>query len=165
MLQHCPPPHAGWALAEQRRIEMEENASLVTVVGGVFCLSGLGLSAFAGLLFVRRQGFLRNSAVAPGVIVALREERDGTEVQTFRYPRIRFRTASGREVTFESAMASGGDRWKVGQTVAVRYRLDDPETAECDNTLARWGPTVLLALLAVVFLGVGSGLLSGVLRP
>ena len=135
--------------------------SLVTVLGGIFSLIGAGLSVVAGRHFIRRLAFVRSSAVVSGVVVALREERDGMEAQSFRYPRVRFRTASGRDVTFESGMARGGDAWRIGETVSVRHRLDYPEMAEFDSVAALWGPTLVFALLAVVFLGLGAGLWFG----
>jgi uncharacterized protein DUF3592 len=121
-------------------------------------LSGVGLSVVAARHFIRRLAFIRKSAVADGVVVALREERDGTDNQRACFPRIRFRAASGREVTFEAGMARGADGWHVGEVVAVRYWVERPETAELDGFVALWGPTVVFALLAVVFVGVGISL-------
>ena len=82
------------------------------------------------------------------------------EAQSFRYPSVQFRTAAGREITIESSMAVGG-AWRIGKAVSVRYRLDHPEIAEFDSFAALWGPTLLFALLALVFVGVGAGLLFG----
>ena len=149
------------SVEEAQRGDRRLDTNLVTVAGGVFCLIGGGLALLAWQHVVDRRRFLRGSAVAEGVVVALRENRDGTDVQTSFYPRIRFHTASGREVTFESAMASGGNRWRIGDPVSVRYRVDHPETAECDDRLALWGASMLFALLAGAFLGVGCGLLFG----
>jgi uncharacterized protein DUF3592 len=104
---------------------------------------------------------MRNSAVTGGVVVALREERDGMDTQRVRFPRVRFRTASGRDVTFEAGMARGGAEWHLGDVVSVRYRMDHPEMAEFDTVAALWGPTVVFALLALVFVGVGVSLWFG----
>lgn len=104
---------------------------------------------------------MRNSAVTGGVVVALREERDGMDTQRVRFPRVRFRTASGRDVTFEGGMARGGAEWHIGDVVSVRYRMDHPEMAEFDTVAALWGPTVVFALLALVFVGVGVSLWFG----
>ena len=90
-------------------------------------VSGAGLSLAAARHFIRRLAFIRNSAVAGGVVVALREERDGMDTQRVRFPRVRFRTASGRDVTFEAGMARGGAAWQIGEAVSVRYRVDHPE--------------------------------------
>jgi hypothetical protein len=127
----------------------------------MFSIIGAGLLVVAGQRFTRRLAFIRNSSVAPGVVVALREERDGMEAQSFRFPKVRFRTAAGREVTVESSMARGGAAWRLGQAVPVRYQIDHPETAEFDSFTALWGPTLVFALLAMAFGGVGAGLLSG----
>ena len=137
------------------------TTTLAAVAGGVFCLIGAGLLVVAAQHFIRQRGFIRRSAVAPGIVVALREERDGMETQTFRYPRIRFQTASGREFIVESGMATGGVAWQVGEQVSVRYSPDHPEMAECDSLVALWGPTVLFVILAVVFGGVGIRLWFG----
>ena len=129
-------------------------------MGGIFSLAGAGLLILAGQHFSRRRTFIRSSSVVPGIVVAAREERDGMEAQSFRYPRVRFRTAAGRDITLESSMAFGAT-WRNWDTVSVRYRLDNPEIAEHDNIAALWGPTLLFALLALTFVGVGAGLLFG----
>ena len=133
------------------------------MIGGAFCLIGAGLSVVAGWHLTGRLAFIRSSAVTSGMIVALSEVRDGMEAQRFRYPRVRFRTASGRDITFESSMGRGGDTWKIGDAVSVRYQLDHPEAAEFDSVLALWGATLLFGALAMVFLGVGAGLLFGLI--
>jgi hypothetical protein len=35
-------------------------------------------------------------------VVALRGERDGTDIQPLGHPKVRFQAASGREITFET---------------------------------------------------------------
>ena len=124
-------------------------------------VSGAGLFLVAARHFIRRLAFIRNSAVAGGVVVALREERDGMDTQRVRFPRVRFQTTSGRDVTFEAGMARGGAAWQIGEAVSVRYRVDRPEMAEFDSVVALWGPTVVFALLAVVFVTVGVSLWFG----
>ena len=124
-------------------------------------VSGAGLFLVAARHFTRRLAFIRNSAVAGGVVVALREERDGMDTQRVWFPRVRFRTTSGRDVTFEAGIGRGGAAWQVGEAVSVRYRVDHPEMAEFDSVVALWGPTVVFALLAVVFVSVGVSLWFG----
>ncbi|MGH2400383.1 MAG: DUF3592 domain-containing protein, partial [bacterium] len=113
--------------------------------------------------FVRRRAFIHASDVAQAVVIDLRHDRDGLDTQRFYYPRLRFRSALGREVTFESGMAGSGRAWQLGETVSVRYLRDRPETAELDTFAALWGPTLIFALLAAVFLLVGGLLLSGLI--
>jgi len=141
----------------------EDITGLITIVGGVFFSIGAALSIVASRHFIRRLAFIRSSAVVPGVVVALREERDGMETQRFRYPRVRFRTAAGHDTTFESGMARGGAAWRTGEIVSVRYQRDQPEVAELDSFASLWGPTLLFALLAGVFVGVGAGVWFGLI--
>ena len=124
-------------------------------------VSGAALFLVAARHFIRRLAFIRNSAVAGGVVVALREERDGTDTQRVRFPRVRFRTSSGRDVTFEAGIGRGGAAWQIGEAVSVRYRVDHPEMAEFDSVVALWGPTAVFALLAVVFVSVGVSIWFG----
>lgn len=137
------------------------HPDLVTVLACGFSAIGTALFVVAGRHFVRKLAFVRNSAAAAGVIIALREERDGSETLRFSYPRVRFQTTSGRDVTFESAMAGSGKAWYVGEPVSVRYRPDRPDIAEFDSFAALWGAAILFATLGSVFLGVGIGLWLG----
>jgi hypothetical protein len=129
------------------------------VLAVIFCVSGAGLALIGARHFSRRLAFVRNSAVAAGEVIAVRPDRDGTEVHGFAYPRIRFQTASGRIITFESEMARSGTAWQVGAPVQVRYQLDRPEVAELDGFVALWGAPSIFAVLALIFFGVGSVLL------
>lgn len=128
---------------------------LVTVIGGLFVVIGAGLTLVAVRHGMRRLTFMQKSAVVDGVVVALREDRDGMDTVPMRSPRVRFRTASGRDISFEAGIARSGAAWQVGETVRVRYRVEHPETAELDSFVALWGPAVVFAVLALAFLGVG----------
>ena len=115
----------------------------------------------AGRQFARRRAFMRNSATASGTIVALTENRERDEISYF--PRVKFKTPSGREVTFESETGSTADAGRIGDTVTVRYRPDQPYVAEIDSFMSLWGLTLLFGSLGVGFLFVGLGLLVGLL--
>ena len=110
--------------------------------------------------FARRRSFLRHSAIASGTIVALMENRDRDEISYF--PKVKFRTPSGREVTFESEMGATSEAG-VGDVVAVRYRPDQPQVAEIDSFMSLWGLTLLFGVLGAVFLFIGLGILGGLL--
>ena len=52
---------------------------------------------------------------------------------------------------------------KNRDTVAVRYRSDQPDVAKIDSFMSLWGLPVLLGGLGAVFLFVGLGILCGLL--
>lgn len=128
---------------------------VVSGVSLIFVVIGAGLLLIAVRHGIRRLAFMQTSAAVDGVVVVLREDRDGMDAVRVRFPRVRFRTAAGRDISFEAGMARSGAAWQVGETVRVRYQVDHPETADLEGFVALWGPTVVFALLAVVFLGVG----------
>lgn len=132
-------------------------------MGWLFIVVGAGLTLVAIRHFSDRRSFIRGSSVATGVVVALRAEPDGTDIQPLGYPQVRFQAASGREITFESRMARGGSAWTVGDSVSVRYLVAHPEIAELDSFVALWGATTLFAALALVLLAVGLSLWIGLI--
>lgn len=135
--------------------------SFVTVLSSVFALLGGGLLVMAGRECARRRLFVRQSTRVHGVIVALREHREGVEI-TYA-PRVRFQAPSGGEITFESGMSSNPPVGRVGAAVAVRFRSDQPQVAEIDTFLSLWGTTLLFGALGVAFTFVGLGILTGLI--
>lgn len=130
----------------------------VAVLSSIFVLVGGTMLIVAERQFTRRRTFIRHSAIASGTIVALTENRDGDEISYF--PKIKFQTSLGLDVTFESEMGSSLETRRVGDTVAVRYRTDQPHAAEIDSFMSLWGLTLLFAVLGTVFLFVGFGILG-----
>lgn len=133
----------------------------VTIVSSVFVLVGAAMLIAAGREFARRRAFLRGSATAAGTIVALTENRERDEIGYF--PKVEFQTPSGRGITFQSAMGSSTDAKSIGDSVTVRYQLDQPQVAEIDAFMPLWGLTLLWGALGSVFVFVGAGILTGVL--
>ena len=135
---------------------------LVPVIGGLFTSIGCAMSALALRHGLRRRDFLRGSCTSAGTNVGLREDPDPTSaVRWTTFPRIRFQTSAGREITFDSGLGSSNSDWRVGQPVTVRYRPESPNKAEVDSFFALWGLALICAVLATVFLGLGLGLLLG----
>jgi hypothetical protein len=133
----------------------------VTVLSSIFTLVGGAMLVAAGRQFARRRAFVRHSAIASGTIVALTENRERDEISYF--PKVKFQTPSGREITFQSEMGSSSEAGRIGDTVGVRYRPDQPHVAEIDSFMSLWGLTLLFGVLGVVFLFVGLGILVGLL--
>jgi hypothetical protein len=131
----------------------------VTVIGSIFALTGGAMLVAAGRQFTRRRAFVQQSTLAAGTIIALTENREGDEVSYF--PIVKFQTSSGREVTFQSEMGSSSEAGRIGDTVEVRYRPDQPDVAEIEAFMSLWGLTLLFGLLGVVFLFLGLGILIG----
>jgi len=60
-------------------------------------------------------------------------------------------------------MGSTAEPGRIGDTVTVRYRPDQPDLAEIEGFLSLWGLTLVFGVLGAVFLFVGLGILVGFL--
>ena len=121
----------------------------ITALSATFALIGGVMLISAGRRFTRQRAFVRNSAVTSGTIVALTENREPEEISYF--PTVKFKTPAGREITFTSEMGSSVDAGRVGDAVAVRYQVDQPQVAAIDSFMSLWGLTLVLGVLGVVF--------------
>jgi hypothetical protein len=133
----------------------------ITLLSIIFALVGAAMLMAAGRRYTRTRAFVRQSAIAPGTIVALTENRERDEISYF--PKVTFRTPSGREITFQSEMGSSLDAGRIGHAVVVRYRPDQPHTAEIDSFMSLWGLALVFGVLGGVFLFTGLGILLGLL--
>ena len=136
-----------------------------TVLSSIFALAGGAMLVAAGWQFTQRRAFVRHSAIASGTIVDLIEERssdmtsDSMHDEISYFPKVKFQTPSGREVTFQSQTGSGRKAGRIGRTVAVRYRPDQPDVAEIDSFMSLWGVTLVLGVVGAGFLSAGLGMI------
>jgi hypothetical protein len=131
----------------------------ITVLSIVFAVGGAAMLALGRRQYTRRRAFVHGSTVVTGTIVGLTENRDHDAISYF--PTVRFQAASGSSITFQSEMGSSTDDNKIGDTVTVRYRPEQPHVAEIDAFMPLWGLTVLFGGLGVVFLFIGFAILAG----
>jgi hypothetical protein len=131
------------------------------ILSGLFISMGATLLVLAGWMLAKKRAFVRDSVTAPGDVVALVNIWDGQEVSHF--PKVLFRTESGREVTFQSETGNNPPARRVGEKVRVRYRPDQPQSAEIDSFFSLWGAALLFGLLGGAFTLVGLGMWFGFL--
>lgn len=141
---------------------------LEAVVIALFAV-GLALLLLAGGLALLRLQFLSHAARAQATVVSLRPD-GGTDGRSSAplAPLLRFKTAQDDEVEFIGAPASSPPRYRVGDTVPVRYHPRNPAaTARVDSFRGLWlGPTLLAAfslpiLVAAIGLLVWQNLQAG----
>jgi len=128
---------------------------MVAFGGWAFVVTGLFILILGWRDFRKQCAFLRQSVRTTGVVAGAHVEPGGFEDGgDYHHPMIRFSTTTGKEVIFTSP---GGRRqpWKNAESVPVRYRPDDPQTAELDSFISIWLFTLVCAVLGVVALGSG----------
>jgi Protein of unknown function (DUF3592) len=123
---------------------------------GVVLLAVTAVTAFFTLRFVT------GSERADGTVVDLHESYDSEEDRTSYYPIVRFETADGRQIRFESDVSTSDD---VGDTVEVLYDPDDPEDAKLAGFFNLWGLPLIAGALGAAFAGIGGYLVHRTRAP
>lgn len=146
-------------------MDIEAAFRYAVAYGGT--LAGLVLLARAVGVARRTRRFIRDATRAQGRILGYTEKAEedlvsdatagsgmSTQRVTAYYPQVRFTTAAGSAVVFESR--DRAPHRGVGLTVPVIYDPRDPGgTAQIEHALNPWVPFILAALPAVALLTAG----------
>jgi Protein of unknown function (DUF3592) len=128
----------------------------------LFAGIGVLLLAVAAVTAFLTFRFLAGSERADGTVIDLRESYDSQDDTTSYYPVVRFETAEGQPVRFESDVSTSDD---VGDTVEVFYDPDDPNDAKLAGFFNLWGLSLIFGALGAVFTGVGGYLVYRTRTP
>ena len=129
------------------------------LIGAVVLLLGLGCLAASAIVRSVIGGFVDSAAKAQGTVVELVPAGRG------KSPVIRFTTPDGQDVTFRSANASNPPDYAVGEAVPVLYDPAAPERDPRIESLSEvWTPVIVLALMGLIFGGVGLAVVVGEVR-
>lgn len=120
----------------------------------------LGMLAVCVATFVHAMRFVSGAERTTGTVIELSSEfSDGDEVF---YPIVRFTTAEGRSVEFESSSGSSPPSESVGDQVDVLYDPDDPEDAQISGFFHLWlwplvagGLSLMFGVVALFYPGFG----------
>lgn len=118
------------------------------VIGSVICLA---ISLFA---FLHARSFTSAASRAQGTVVRL-EKRESRESGTSYYPIVTFQDASGATQELFSSVGSFPPSHKVGDTVTVLYRAEEPRKAKLDNFFDVWGLAAITGGVGAFWLIVG----------
>jgi hypothetical protein len=123
-----------------------------------FGATGLYLAAAARRLFIGQRDWIRHGVTTEGQVVAIKMESPTNEVarRKFYAPVVAFRTASGEQRQFTSALSSEAQRFDVGQTVTVRYLADNLDRVDLDELTHLWWPLAALIVATIVTLVIAS---------
>ncbi|HEV7609545.1 MAG TPA: DUF3592 domain-containing protein [Steroidobacteraceae bacterium] len=105
---------------------------------------GLGCLVLAAYLSWRTLSFATDAQRTTAEVVSYREVRDGDE--TRHRPRLRFETATGEIIQFDSQVATTTERFKIGERLPVVYKAREPTSARVALFQDNW----LGACIAVV---------------
>ncbi|SFO30927.1 Protein of unknown function [Variovorax sp. PDC80] len=122
--------------------------TLQKVFGGV----GAALFVMALLVAAHTVYFIRSAVHAQGeVIDLLHVESDDDGDGTWK-PRVRFRTAAGETIDFESSTSSNPPSYEVGEAVRVLHAPGNPRNARIDSFFSLWGMPIVFGAIGTAFL-------------
>jgi hypothetical protein len=98
--------------------------------------------------------FSRSVVRAEGKVIQLRERQD-SEHGTMYSPVVLFRDSSGADHTINSSGYSTVPHHRIGESVVVLYRPDEPSSAKLNEFMEVWGLPTIAGFLAGFYLPVG----------
>jgi hypothetical protein len=118
----------------------------------------IGIAMLLGAFFLYRStsSFLATAITAPGTVTELVAVR--SDDSTTYKPVVQFTTAKGEAIEFASSTSSSPPSYRVGESVQVLYRENDPRDAKINGYFSLWGGSVILAGLGAVFFSIGGGI-------
>lgn len=135
-------------------------------LAGLLKLVALALMVAAVVLAGRQYQFLQGSVTTQGKVMQLLEQERklsppnaSSHKSTSYTPEISFTTPAGAVIHFVSLVAEDSPQLQAGQSVTVRYWVDNPARAQIDRFVDQWLAPLLCGVLAIAL-----GLLSWSLR-
>jgi len=125
---------------------------------GIFTAVGLGLLIGAVLSFQHTRRFLATAISVPGIVTenVWQEQRSSNNNRggSF-YPRIRFRTTQGQEISIITKTGTNPPSYRVNDTVTVLYDPQQPYHAAIRSFMELWFLPTLLCGMGMVFCSPG----------
>jgi Protein of unknown function (DUF3592) len=119
---------------------------------GIFGVVGMGLLTAGVFSFRSTRRFLTTAVSASGVVTenVWRESHSNNRSGSF-YPRVRFHTSDGREISFVTNVGSSPPSYQVNEPVTVLYDPQQPYHAYVRSFAQQWLEPVLFGGLGIVF--------------
>lgn len=128
----------------------------------IFLFVGLVMGGFGIFSFIGTVGFMRNSQVTTGEVtdfdINTRREYDENnerwETKTSSVKEIEFQTEEGETIIFE--LTGSDDDARIGESIPIRYKIDNPDDARVNNFFGVWGVSIIMTFMSVVFVAIPS---------
>jgi hypothetical protein len=94
-----------------------------------------------------------------GTVIEIVRHRDSDNTGYVFAPRVRFATAEGRTIEFESRLRTYPPAYRPRQTVTVLYERDVPESATIHGFFSLWLMAMILGFIGSIFLLIGAAMI------
>lgn len=137
------------------------------LVGSLFLIIGLAVLISGIVAAVKQKRKSARGVAATGRVIGLVKKIFNPGSAGVYCPVVQFTTGTGRVIQFESGFGTMPASHRVGQTIAVRYDVANPQSAEVDSATVNWfvpGCTIAMGFLffaiGLVFVVIGTLMLA-----
>lgn len=126
-----------------------------------FVLIPVGLSLLLGAAWSvsSTKAWIAQATEVQGKVIEMVRIRDRDDGGYMYAPVVRFETAEGSTVEFQSTLRSNPPGYRTGQTVSVLYDPEDPQSASIHGVLSLWLSSIVLGFIGSMFLAMGTGMI------
>ena len=103
--------------------------------------------------------WIARSVETQGTVVEMVRVRDSDGDYMYA-PLVRFSTAEGKTVEFQSSLRTNPPAYRTGQTVSVLYDPAVPESASIRGFFTLWFMALILTFIGTIFLGIGAAMIA-----
>jgi hypothetical protein len=127
---------------------------------GMFAMIPIGVSLLLGAAWTvsSTRTWLAHAVEAEGKVIEMVRTRDRDDSTYLFAPVVRFQTAEGATVEFESTLRSYPPAYRTGETVTVFYDRYEPRHAKLKGFFSLWFMPFLLGFIGSIFLVVGTAM-------
>ena len=123
------------------------------LIFGIFTVLGVVFLIIGAATYLHTRRFLDTAVAAEGVVLENLGRMDNSSnnygSSRYYYPRIRFRTADGQDISFVSSSGSNPPSYSINETVKILYDPGQPDRAMVHSFVGLW-------LLPTIFGGIGA---------
>ena len=117
------------------------------IFAGFMLAEGTVFGVLAYVMFRKKSAKLARCQRTWGDVIDVKEHSGG-EGPT-RHPVIRYKTATGEDVTFESKFGSSNWKVKTGDRLEILVSPSNPSDAEVVSFMAQWGLSLIFAIVSI----------------
>ena len=125
------------------------------LVGLLFLVIGVAVLISGIVAAVKQKRKSARGVAATGTVIDLVKKIFNPGSAGVYCPVVRFTTGTGELVEFESGFGTMPASHRVGQTIAVRYDVGNPRSAEVDSATANWFVPGCTIAMGFLFLAMG----------
>ena len=126
---------------------------------GIFAMIPIGLLLLARAAYSASNtgAWLKRAVEVQGTVVEMlgARDKDGDILYT---PVVRFSTAEGRTIQFQSSFSTKPPAYHTGESVTVVYLPGQPEGASIRGFLSLWFGSTILGSIGTIFFGIGAAM-------